>query len=337
MSIDELKAPFPWFGGKSRAAPIIWARFGRNVHNYVEPFFGSGAVLLSRGRSGRTETINDKDGYVSNFWRAVKHDPNAVAQHADWPVSERDLEARHYWLVTDGARRLDSVLADPDGYDAKIAGWWVWGLCSWIGTGWCSGVGPWQATGTGWTKGSAGRGINRQMPHVSDAGRGINRQGAAILEAMTALSARLRGVRVCSGDWSRVCGPSVTTKLGTTAVFMDPPYSAEAGRTKNIYAVDCLSVAHEARQWAIANGSNPHMRICLAGYEGEHEMPDDWEVVAWKAKGGYGSQSENSEARENAKRERLWFSPHCLRVPECLSVKRPNAEAMRLWYGTACQ
>jgi site-specific DNA-adenine methylase len=40
-----LKAPFPWFGGKSRVADIVWDRFG-DVANYVEPFFGSGAVLL---------------------------------------------------------------------------------------------------------------------------------------------------------------------------------------------------------------------------------------------------------------------------------------------------
>ena len=42
-----LKAPFPWFGGKSRAAHLVWERFG-NVRAYVEPFFGSGAVLLRR-------------------------------------------------------------------------------------------------------------------------------------------------------------------------------------------------------------------------------------------------------------------------------------------------
>lgn len=42
-----LKAPFPYFGGKSKVAPLIWERFGV-VSNYVEPFFGSGAVLLAR-------------------------------------------------------------------------------------------------------------------------------------------------------------------------------------------------------------------------------------------------------------------------------------------------
>ena len=29
------------------------------------------------------------------------------------------------------------MVADPDDFDAKIAGWWVWGQSSWIGHGWC--------------------------------------------------------------------------------------------------------------------------------------------------------------------------------------------------------
>lgn len=37
-----LKAPFPWFGGKRKVAPIVWTAMG-DVVNYVEPFFGSGA------------------------------------------------------------------------------------------------------------------------------------------------------------------------------------------------------------------------------------------------------------------------------------------------------
>src|SRR5208283_3571102 len=58
-----MKAPFPWFGGKSRAASLVWDRFG-NVPNYVEPFFGSGAVLLNRPHAPHTETVNDLDCLV---------------------------------------------------------------------------------------------------------------------------------------------------------------------------------------------------------------------------------------------------------------------------------
>ena len=103
-----------------------------------------------------------------------------MATHADWPVNEADLEARHYWLVTAGRDRLAKLMARPNAYDARIAGWWVWGACAWIGSGWCSGAGPWQAASDGFRQlphlGDGGRGINRQLPHLGDGGQGINRQ-----------------------------------------------------------------------------------------------------------------------------------------------------------------
>ena len=92
-----MKAPFPWFGGKSRVADLVWDRFG-SVQNYVEPFFGSGAVLLSRPFSIGTESVNDLDCMVANFLRALRNDPDEVARHADNPVNEADLHARHLWL-----------------------------------------------------------------------------------------------------------------------------------------------------------------------------------------------------------------------------------------------
>jgi hypothetical protein len=103
----------------------------------------------------------------------------------------------------------------------------------------------------------------------------------------------------------------VTFKHGVTGVFLDPPYADEANRTENVYAEDDLQVAHDACKWALANGDNPDLRIALCGYEGEHEMPDSWECLAWKARGGYGSQGECA-GRENKRRERIWFSPTCL-------------------------
>lgn len=88
--------------------------------------------------------------------------------------------------------------------------------------------------------------------------------------------------------------------------------AAVTGRA-DLYAADSDQVAHAVREWAIENGDNPQLRIALCGYEGEHAMPDSWECVAWKAQGGFGSQSAKA-GRANAKRERIWFSPHCLRL-----------------------
>ena len=76
--MSDLKAPFPYFGGKSKVADIVWRAFG-NVPNYCEPFAGSLAVLLARPHAAKIETVNDLDCHIANFWRAVKSDPNAVA------------------------------------------------------------------------------------------------------------------------------------------------------------------------------------------------------------------------------------------------------------------
>ena len=76
----SLAAPFPYFGGKRRAAPIIWRALG-DPGGYVEPFAGSAAVLLARPpfKGRRVETLNDADGWLVNCWRAIQHDPTTVA------------------------------------------------------------------------------------------------------------------------------------------------------------------------------------------------------------------------------------------------------------------
>lgn len=119
-----LKAPMPYFGGKLRAAAEIWREFG-DCENYTEPFAGSLAVLLQRPHEPRTETVNDLCGFISNFWRAIRDDPEGVAQWADQPVSERDLEAQHFWLMSEGAKRLTELMADPEASDSKFAGAWL--------------------------------------------------------------------------------------------------------------------------------------------------------------------------------------------------------------------
>jgi site-specific DNA-adenine methylase len=134
----NLKAPFPAFGGKSQVARVVWSRLG-DVRNFIEPFCFSAAMLLLRPHEPKIETVNDLNAYVANFWRAIRHDPQAVADHADWPVNETDLHARHAWLVKSeqANKALQRVRDEPEFYDAKIAGWWCWGACMWIGSGWC--------------------------------------------------------------------------------------------------------------------------------------------------------------------------------------------------------
>ena len=296
-AIDPLRAPFPWFGGKRTIAAEICKALG-DVEHYVEPFFGSGAVLLNRPHAARTETVNDADGLLANFWRAVAADPDAVALEADWPTNEADLHARHLWLIGQREGLTGRLMADAAYHDVRAAGWWVWGLCNWIGGGWCSGEGPWIEAGGVLTD-------SRQLPHLS-AGR-----GEFIRDWFRDLSARLRNVRVACGDWSRVTGPSVLRAGGgVCGVFLDPPY--DLGERTEVYAHESGAAA-ECLAWCAENGDQPDLRIVLAGYAGEHDHLESlgWRAVVWKAQGGYGSQGD-TRGRVNATRERLWLSPHCV-------------------------
>lgn len=314
----QLVAPFPYFGGKRRVAAEVWSRFG-DVRSYVEPFFGSGAVLLGRPRPFRgVETVNDLDGLLCNFWRALAADPAAVARHADWPVSECDLHARHLWLVERRAEFTERLMSDPAWFDAQAAGWWVWGACAWIGSRWCSGSGPWVRGADGMlVKGNAGQGINRKMPHMGDSGQGINRQmphmgdsGRGTLAEFQRIADRLRGVRVACGSWDRVMGDTVTWRHGTCGVFLDPPYDAGAMD----YSAGGMGrgIAADVRAWAIKAGERPDMRIALCGYDEHDEMKSHgWQAHRWSARGGYGNAG-GDDADDNRHRETIWFSPHCL-------------------------
>ena len=334
--IAQLSAPFPYFGGKRTVAAAVWERLGTDAQNYIEPFAGSLAVLLARpGGAAKWETVNDLDGHLTNFWRAVRADPEAVAQHADYPCSEIDLHARHLRLIQACGELTAKLQADPDWYDAKAAGWWVWGACLWIGGGWCADS---SVTKGGRTEARIPRLTDRagfasvattvqKVPRLTHrvgfasvsatqyARRALDDPHGNILTWFERIADRLRNVRICCGDFRRVLKPSITENMGAsvvTAVFLDPPYSHSVGRANSIYAMES-DVSDAAREWAIAHGDNPLYRIALAGYEGEHDMPAGWECYEWKTRGGYAGQGgADTAGKANRHRERIWFSPHCL-------------------------
>jgi len=319
-----IKSPFPWFGGKSRVAPYIWQRFG-DVKMYIEPFFGSGAALLSMPSSVTPRiAINDLDGFVANFWRSIQHSPDETAKWATNPINENDLHARHSWLVQHLDTLRPKLEGNPDYHDPRIAGYWVWCVSSWFGLPCCSGKGPWVVDENGMlvkrAEGDTRAGVTRQLPCVHS--RGTNRgvppefadRLAFIISWFRGLSDILQRAIILSGDWSRVVTSAVlhsaqsaqTNSYAITGVFLDPPYADTANRASDVYAQDSLSVAHDVRKWAIEHGRDKRMRIALCGYEGEHEMPADWETFEWKAKQGFSNRGENST------KERIWFSPGCL-------------------------
>jgi hypothetical protein len=315
-----LAAPFPYFGGKRRAAPRIWEALG-DPSGYVEPFAGSAAVLLARPpfKGRRVETLNDADGWLVNTWRAIQLSPEAVAAAAWGPVAEIDYHARLAWLQ---ARRTPDLVAwmegDPEAHDPKAAGWWLYVLACGIGDPF--GPGPWRVVDGYLRKlphlGNAGQGVNRELPHLGDAGRGVNRElphlgdaGRGQLEAyMGKLADRLRRVRITCGSWERVVKPSVTRSGtggdGTRAIFLDPPYATSG----DLYAHVDADVGLAVREWCATVPRE--LRVILCGYDTEHDalLAHGWTVTEGKAGGGAGYSTNGL----NGRRERLWLSPACI-------------------------
>lgn len=157
----------------------MWAALG-DVAHYVEPFGGSLAILLQRphqaNRAYFSETVNDADGLLVNAWRSIQFHPQETAEAASWPVSEVDLMARHLAILrwADDAMR-ERLRADPAFCNPAVGGWWLWGQSSWIGSGWCSGRGPWTVDL------DTGRVVRRppgqaksMLPHLTGNGQGVN-------------------------------------------------------------------------------------------------------------------------------------------------------------------
>ena len=244
MTKENLEAPFPYFGGKSSIAHIVWDALG-DVACYMEPFFGSGAVLLSRPNYDprrHTEIVCDKDGYVANAWRAIQWAPDEVARYCDWPVNHADLTARRKALV-EGEKKLLKNLIDSDTYyDAKLAGYWIWGMGCWIGGGFTLDEKPTKPGGKR-PKLISLCGIHKK--HRIVISRCTDRYNEGIYTWLRCLSERLRFVCVVCDDWHRICKGKWQTQKGVCGIFFDPPYDASTGRDLRLYHVDShLSLIH---------------------------------------------------------------------------------------------
>lgn len=337
-----MKAPFPWFGGKRTVTADVWRRLGK-PKQYIEPFCGSAAMLLSAPEPASLEVAGDLNGFIANFWRAVKHQPGEVAKEADYPVSHIDQGARHRWLM-EQRDRLGAELQDAEWPgDARVAGWWLWGQCSWIGSGWCEWSGKIPHVG------NAGRGVQAagQIPHVTDAGRGVQAAGRIphVSNAGMGVQAAGKIPFLSSGGMgiqSPGAGPATTiegllTSGGRAAWVALHALSERLERVRLIHGAwdRCLnrtyggastavfldppyrayealygigegaSVAGAVEDWARENAD---ARVVLCGHLGDYPSLDaaGWDCVPWKR------QRLTYGGGETTDKEALWYSPACL-------------------------
>jgi DNA adenine methylase len=337
-----LKAPFPYFGGKSMVADIVWSYLG-DVKQYMEPFFGSGAVLLKRPPTNQDkiyEIVCDKDGFISNVWRSIQFSPDETAKWCDWPINHADLMARKKSLLQNESRLLENLCNDPEWHDPKQAGYWIWCASCWIGSGLTrptqiphlandKGVfsttkiphlandkGVFSTTKIPHLANDKGVFSTTKIPHLANDKGVFSTQENGVYGWLRALSARLRNVKVVCGDWTRICGGNWQARKPPVGFFFDPPY-ATSGRDESIYHHDSMTVGKDVEAWCLERGKNPDYRIVVAGYDDEYQTLIDagWRIHEWKANGGYGNLGgKESAGSKNRHRERLIISPHCLKT-----------------------
>lgn len=222
------------------------------------------------------ETVNDRDGLLANFWRAMALEPDRVRQLIHCPPADLELQVRHRWLL-ERRTAVEAGLADPNWCDPAAAAWWAWGQA--------------HAYQQRWTERSS-------RPVLDPTPSGPNRLDGA--ELLAGLAQRLRRVAVLHRDWSDVVIPSMLfrNRPKVAGVFLDPPYDGDEG----VYS-SRTSVAGDVWDWALQHGSDPRLRIAVCGYDDGRKTPRGWSVLPWSSTGGGARRHE----------ERIWFSPECLR------------------------
>ena len=341
--MPDLHAPYPYFGGKRTIADEVWKRLGAPAQ-YIEPFCGSAAVLLAAPKPASLEVVCDASGFIANFWRAVKHQPGAVAEASDYPVSHIDLGARHIWLMAQ-RERIATELHDANWPgDAQAAGWWLWGQCCWIGSGWCewdrigqvphagnAGRGV-QAIGQVPHAGNAGRGVQAigQVPHASDAGRGVQAIGQVPHASDAGMGVQAIGQVPHASDAGR--GDTILwTSAGRTAWRWLHRLADRLERVRVVHGdwSRCLnshfggsdtaifldppyrsyekvySVAPVADAVEAWARDNAHLRVALCGHKGDYDLAG-WDAVEWdRGRLTYSSSKTTDQ-------ECIWYSPTCL-------------------------
>ena len=97
MGGETVNAVLKYPGAKWSLAEWIIEHFPPH-HSYLEPFFGSGAVLFNKPRSN-IETINDLDGDVVNLFECIRRDPEKLARIVYYTPYSRQEYERTYFLA----------------------------------------------------------------------------------------------------------------------------------------------------------------------------------------------------------------------------------------------
>lgn len=225
--MDELRSIIKYPGAKWRIADWI-VNLMPEHKSYLEPYFGSGAVLFRKPPS-RIETINDLDGDVVNLFRCVREQGEELAQAvALTPYSRLEYEtAYERGDVTDPVERARLFL---------LRHWQGHGFRAYCRSGWKNDV-------AGREYAYAVRYWNRLPAWVADT---VVRLKEVQIEQMPAVDLIRRFRR-----------PDVL-------IYADPPYLRSTRKLKKQYRFEMTDSDHMELLEALKDHPGP---VMLSGYD----------------------------------------------------------------------
>lgn len=311
-----LRAPIVGLGNKYQAFKLIWQRLGTGG-TYIEPFAYTASTALSNPAPHllSKEIINDHNGFVTNFWRAIKHDYERTAFYADMPLSHLDFVASERRLLHYQADLPKMLNEDIAFFDPILAGLWAYYLALSIDIGRHLHIG--EFTGASQTV-SVGKGVSIGRANTPfwdgnlEDGDEWRLSGNRLFGWFKALALRLRNTQIFCKDWDDLFSNSMLGQSksgeGHTLIFFDPPY-AEAAHKGKTYTNEQVGIHKTVMIKAIDLAKNPNNRIIVCGYENDHVTPEGWTKEIWKGDGiRLGGQQKQNYSRAEA----IWCSPGCI-------------------------
>lgn len=262
---------------------MINAALGNRLGTYVEPFFGSGAVLLTRPRSG-VELVNDIDDELVRFYRVLR-DPGTrnnlieALTYTGYARSELE-EARSV--------PLNSV---PDPVE-RARRFMVLSNQSFVGS---AVTGSWTST------------LQPTSGH-SNASKWGN-----YVERLSAVAERLREVQIECTDALGVIEKVFQAATSDIGMYLDPPYVMDS-RNGSAYREDGFTKDHHERMLnRIRDLPGP---VVLSGYSCEMYDAVLTAEYGW-TRSEYNRAATSSSGRGAVARrvEVLWTNHACIRQP----------------------
>lgn len=104
-----MKAVLKYPGSKWRIAKWIISHFPKH-HSYLEPFFGSGAILFNKVPSN-IETVNDLDWDVCNLFNCIKRDSEKLSRYISMTPYSRSTYDDTFKIS------INDILCDVDPFE----------------------------------------------------------------------------------------------------------------------------------------------------------------------------------------------------------------------------